>query len=789
MGVRLPVSRLNGNGPRGRGRGRTRSGRSSLAIEMAAQIGRESIFYTIVTGAIFPIGLLNAVVFTHYMSTTQYGQLGVLFFISALMSVVMNLLFLRGVERHVWGSSDEGVDVDLAQLDETSQRPRSLGTGIVLTTIAAVVVSLAVIPFATPLSRLLLHTPRYGTAVVWMVASGAFGSVWRLAANIPRWERRNVPFALSWTLRPALAVGLGWPLVAAGGGITAAVAATAIATFVTSVYSLVVCRHSYQLVIDRASVWPIVSSSAEFYAMVLGLFVLHTGDVFLLSRYASASQVGIYRLATNLTSVVSYAVSAFLMAWAPLEWSTLFQAAYERHGSDRMRTEVFNYYLILCGFVVLALAALATPLIAVFSHRYGGAAGFVAVTGVGYMAYGLFLVIARSCVFPFRYQTYGVAAVLAAGGLIGTSILLTRSLGGYAVALGDTIGGLIGAFTILLVARLFGRIPPFNVWLITKLCVVAGVCWAVGAPVAALTGGWSPALKVLSVAIYPVLLVATGVIPVRDVGKLWTILRRSIPARRRPDTQIAGIAGLPGLERQVLVTIARDGRTAAHAGLLAGVPETTVRTRLVAGLRRLSDAGPPIEQDAAIGQYLLSDASVTERDGMARDLWAAGVAPVDLYEIEAAFDILRAARAKSWSASAIHRDDHLSDGGWAVDTATLTLLDEVGRLGRPRREVAARMSIDPRDLDRRFVGALRSLASGGASQPADSLIASFLLDGSGAPPARQLWAAGVDPLELHQLELTLSTIRSLPADRWREIRTEDDPALAEELAQMEPVLP
>ena len=91
---------------------------------MAAQIGRESIFYTIVTGAIFPIGLLNAVVFTHYMTTTQYGQLGVLFFISALMSVVMNLLFLRGVERHVWGSSDEGVDVDLAQLDDTSQRPR-----------------------------------------------------------------------------------------------------------------------------------------------------------------------------------------------------------------------------------------------------------------------------------------------------------------------------------------------------------------------------------------------------------------------------------------------------------------------------------------------------------------------------------------------------------------------------------------------------------------------------------------------------------------------------------------
>ena len=35
-----------------------------------------------------------------------------------------------------------------------------------------------------------------------------------------------------------------------------------------------------------------------------------------------------------------------------------------------------------------------------------------------------------------------------------------------------------------------------------------------------------------------------------------------------------------------------------------------------------------------------------------------------------------------------------------------------------------------------------------------------LLDGGLTPPARQLWAAGIDPVELHRLDLTVRGLRA-----------------------------
>src|SRR5437764_6241889 len=83
-------------------RERDRIGRASqpdLAVQMASRLGRDTFYYTAVGSAGFPIAFVNAIVLTRYLSPTEYGQLAVLFFISGLTSVVLNLLFLRGTER------------------------------------------------------------------------------------------------------------------------------------------------------------------------------------------------------------------------------------------------------------------------------------------------------------------------------------------------------------------------------------------------------------------------------------------------------------------------------------------------------------------------------------------------------------------------------------------------------------------------------------------------------------------------------------------------------------------
>ncbi len=433
--------------------------RANLLVQMGAQLGRYVGFYTVVIGSIFPIALINTAVLTRYMPPAQFGRLSVLYFASALESIVLNLVALRGTERQVWGTSDEGVDVDQAELVEASERPRVLGTGLAISFIVAMLAIAIVIPAAPAISSWLVGTRRLSNAVIWAGVSGGLGSVWRLAVNIPRWERRRMLFGITWVARPVVAVALTWPLVAAGFGITGAIAATAIGTVVSVVLCLVFTHHSYRLTFDRGAAVKIIRSSADFASMVIGLYILHSGDVFFLSRFASSANVGVYRLATNLTSIISYWVSSFLMAWAPLEYSPLFRAAYDRHGRDETRMAFLTYFMLFGVLFVLLLAALATPLVGIFSSSYRGASGFVAITGVAYLSYGVFLVTARSAQFPHRYFWYGVAAVVSAVSLGLTSWWLGPPLGGYGVAIGDIVGAGAGVSLILIVTAISGELP------------------------------------------------------------------------------------------------------------------------------------------------------------------------------------------------------------------------------------------------------------------------------------------------------------------------------------------
>lgn len=751
--------------------------RSSLLVQIAATMSRDTLFYTLATGAIFPIGLINAAILTRYLRTSQFGHLGLLYFASALMSVVLNLVALRGTERQVWGTGEEGVDVDQDELVEHSRRPRVLTAGVLVSFLVALLAIGAVIPLAPGISSALLGTPHLATAVVWAAISGAFGSVWRLSVNIPRFERRRTLFGAVWVLRPVLACAISWPVVALGGGVTGAMMATAIGTIASLMVCLVYSRSSFGFALDLGAAWRIIKSSAGFAAMVVGLYILHSGDVFFLSRFVDASQVGVYRLAGNLTVIISYGVSAFLLAWAPHEYSPLFRAAYDRHGKNETRMQFLTYTLMGGVLVVLLLSALATPLVGLFAVGYRKATSFVAITGAGFLAYGTFLVVARSSMVPRRYFWYGVAACLAASILGLTSFLLGRPLGGYGVAIGNITGAAAGAALFLGVAAGWGEVPPADVPRLLGILVIGGLCWFIGDPVAATAGAWTPAVKVASIALYPCLLIATRVIAPRQRRYLIAILRSSLHFRTPPEPLIARIGRLSSVERRVLVMIVRDWETPGRVSAVTGLPLAAVRRHLVAALRQLADGEPPSKQDGLIGEYLLIEGSITQRDGVARSLWELDVRPAELHQLEVTFNALRSAPAKAWATTVVDEGRELPPPPWPVDETALMIIEEAVRRNSPRDELARRLTVDRREVDRRVVGALRAIAGRRSSHQADSLIAAFLLDGTQAPPSRQLWAAGVDPLELHQLELTLIAIRSLPEDRWRRVAAQPQMAV------------
>src|SRR5207248_1691782 len=209
----------------------------------------------------------------------------------------------------------------------SAERMKVLSSGIMLSVVACGLTIAVVVLYAPSLSRALVHSSHLGPAVIWAGVSGGLGSVWRMVVNTCRWERHRVGFGLGYTVRPALAFALSWPLVASGAGVTGAMAATAIATLASVLVCLMFVRHSLRPVLSLSAARNIGRSSGNYAAMVIGLYVLHSGDTYFLSRIGRVADVGVYKLATNVASFVSYAVSGFLMAWGPLERSSLFTAS------------------------------------------------------------------------------------------------------------------------------------------------------------------------------------------------------------------------------------------------------------------------------------------------------------------------------------------------------------------------------------------------------------------------------------------------------------------------------
>jgi O-antigen/teichoic acid export membrane protein len=759
-------------------------GRHGLAVRMASRLGRDTAYYTLVGSCAFPIAFINAIVLTHYLSPTQYGQLAVLLFVSGLTSVVLNLMFLRGTERQVWGAADEIVDDDDPHILSYEQKLLTLSSGVILSLIAALITIVASVLFAPWLSEHLVHTPHLQSAVIWMGVSGGLGSVWRMVVNTCRWERKRLGFGVSYVVRPAVAFALSWPLAAAGKGVTGVMMATGIATLASILVAVWYARNSLRLVLHWSAARNIGRSSGNYAAMVVGLYVLHSGDTWFLSRFGKIADVGVYKLATNIASFVSYAVSGFLMAWGPLERSSLFAASYDRYGHPRMRSEFMQYYMIAGIFLVLALVAVSSPLIALFAPSYHPAEKFIPITSVGYLAYGLVLVVARGSTFPRRYVVYGVAAISGAVGLAVTSAILAPKIGGYGVAAGDIVGGLVATAVILVIAKLFGHVPTVDRRRLTALLAIGAACYSVSTWIAPLTSGPVEALlKVASVVVFVILMLVSGAIPAHHRRALWQIIKGSLLPGHRSPMLVDRAVALPRTDRMIVTGITRDRQSVARVAVLTGLPERTVRRRFVAALKQIAEVETPPSEDEGIARYLLDIDSITAQDRLARELWEYRRVPAAaLLDIESTFKSLRSAPAKMWAESEEQSGHDLNLESRPLDPLTLVLLDEVVRRGEPNEAVAPRLGLRSSEIDRQLVAALRSVDGDGASHPADSLIGAFLHGGSGAPPASQLWAAGVDPIELHDLELTLAGIRKVSQRRWERIARSNGVAVVEDSA-------
>jgi len=620
--------------------------RAGALARIGGQISRDTLVYAVSMAMVFPFSLVQVAVLTRYLDPAEYGDLSLLLIAAGALTLLMSMGILQGTLLRTYGyGGDDDDDIDIVTVVDEDGPPRdvaqtlrekqtTLTTGVVLLFVLSVLITVPLIAAAPWVARVLLHDSSAGTLVTWACVSAAAGAVFRLTHNVLRMERRPYGFMAISALRPTLVVGLAALLVIQGLGVKGVLMATAAGTAAAALAAVAAAWRNYRAAIDLSTARAIISAGRGYMAFILALFLIHNLDTLLLSRFGSASDVGVYRVASRLASVPSYFVSAYLFAQAPIMRSTLMVAADEEVGRRQSRSLMLTYFIIAVLTIVLAISLAADLLVQIAAPSYAAAADLLPVLSLGFMAYGIFMVIYRSSAVGGRWLRV-VLLVASLGIMVALAPILIPAFAGFGAALCTIVAMLFASSVIIWkAARADDPFEPQTARILTATAL-AIACWIVAtkAPDGGKLGG--AVVDVLAFMAFLILIVVFGAIPRPHLAVLRDVLAAAWRDLTGRHLVHAKLVDLPPRRRTVVEAIALGDRSAHQVAADEQISEAEVGTRLVRGLRPLAgrDAVGESQIDAQIGEYLLAPQVAAVRDQLGHRLVQDGVDPVELHDL------------------------------------------------------------------------------------------------------------------------------------------------------------
>jgi hypothetical protein len=622
---------------------------------------RAASIYGLGVAALLPFSIISLAITTRYLDLADYGRLAALFALAGVLTLIAGLGIVQGTIMVVYRSGDDGADGadaiddgggDADDMDailggddhrSIDEKRRILGSGLLLVSGAAATIAGIVAVCAPLVADVLLGSSGWAGSVRWMALSVWMGAIWRMAHQVWRLERRQWEWLGFQVLRPLLAVIGTLITLMAGMGVDGPLAATAGATFIAIVASMTGswrCWLFRWAPHDYLQIWRV---GRKFISMQLaGLAQSHLA-ILLLAVTSSSSAVGIYAVAQRIANIPSYFADGFFMAWPTIDSSPIGMAARLRRGRARHAAGVFSLLCLTTLGLLVLVSLSANGALHVLAPGFGAAADLIPLIAAGTLGHVVFRGIYRAARFPARRAWYVGLHFVWIAPFVGVAAVLLPIGPTWAIAGANVVAYAIIAYGMAWRDRKSVAPTPFA-WRRLGIAVLGAAICIVGLEESQTSGAVRAAVSVVILVIFPVVLVAVGVIPRSQVRMIFEILSVLLPARRRRSTFTA-VAELPQAQRETVVRLLWDQQSVAAVASQAQVSDQVVRARLVRGLRGVSGIGEPSERDAVIGEYLLSTSLMTlERDEIARRMARSGIDPLVLDQLEQSMNDVRRLR-------------------------------------------------------------------------------------------------------------------------------------------------
>ena len=603
-----------------------------------AVLGVRLMRYSGVQGATLVIGnliqLVSVMVVAAYLGPAEMGRFALLLFLAGLVTQLLSLLVKPGTIRRVFGGGDDEDDDEDEDEVVSASPPRTLGTGLAWAVVLGVLGTALVVLLRRPIADGLLGDPEDEGLVLW---AGVLAGVWLVfkIADITLWlERRPSAFIVADTARPVLGLAALTALLATGSGVEGAIIGTAIGTGAAAIVALVLLRGSFETSFDLAEVKQIVLRGGYRAPIVMSFWVVQNADVFILSKFIGATELGVYALASRLGFVVSFLPQGFRMAMRPLRKSAAFQAVRDEYGKATVQGQLLGYFTLLCVFAVLIMILGGEVLVDAAPAAYAGAAGLIPFTAAAFVMPAVYRTVNQNVNLAHKRALFITGCVCAALSFIAITALLAPEIGAYAAPVGMLFGFGVPSLAMFVRNQLGAKPIDYPYRAVALAIVIAA---AIAGVFQLLEFGSLLELGIASA----VLIVFLGLLfPLRVIPEHhWRPLIHVARSMRRGSASVfrprRGLRALEPEDRDELRTAVLSGVPAAELRAADGEPGR----RLVASLRRAGQRGgipvhDPTAADAELAVYLFEDVSRAERDQTMRRLLAAGVDSNDLRALE-----------------------------------------------------------------------------------------------------------------------------------------------------------
>jgi O-antigen/teichoic acid export membrane protein len=372
-------------------------------------------------------------VYVKYFDVRDYGVINLLL----SMEVIAKIVFRFGLD---------GAFMRLFYEAEDRPAQQRLASTIAIFLLAVDGAVLAVLLVASPLiATSVLGDRMYAVPLRLMLLNTFLIGFTFIPFILLQIEQRAALFSLMTLLRSVLTVVLRLVLVIhLGAGIAGLYVADLIVTFVTLALLARSTAPLLRPVFSRAVLRDALAFGLPRLPHAAAQQVLAVGDKFVLTKFVSLDNIGVYGSAVSFGLAQKLFLSAFQSAWAPFIFATA-----KEPDAPRVFRIVTTYGIAVLALLTAGIAAIGRDAVAAMTHgfllapddpRWSDVATVISWTAVGVFLQGVYLLTSIGLNITKRTRYYPIATVTAASVNIVLNFLLIPSWGIIGAAWANAAG-------------------------------------------------------------------------------------------------------------------------------------------------------------------------------------------------------------------------------------------------------------------------------------------------------------------------------------------------------------